>query len=281
SALTGRTGGLPAAKRLHARPRAGGRAGLAVRVEDSGLRAVHERLHVRLPGAEDARGQAVVGVVEQLQRLVEGVEGGHGHEGKEELLPVEGVLGREGHHGGGHEGPVVVRASAQTLTAGDDLAVGLRLSHRVLEALHGRGVDHRAHEDLVAGRIPHHDGLRPGAELLHERVVLRTVHVDAAEGAALLSGEAERRTAQPSTASSRLADSVTMAPFFPPISIRHGRMRPLLDMIRNSSIPTSELPVKATPSSPGWLERALPTVSPEPCSTWKTPAGMPASRTHS
>src|SRR5688500_5025378 len=32
-ALAGRAGGLPAAERLHARPRAGGRAGLAVGVE--------------------------------------------------------------------------------------------------------------------------------------------------------------------------------------------------------------------------------------------------------
>jgi hypothetical protein len=42
-------------------------------------------------------------------------------------------------------------------------------------------------------------------------------------------------------------------------------------------LPTSLDPVKQTLSTPGCATRGAPAVSPNPVSTWKTPAGSPAS----
>ena len=63
--LAGRAGALPAAERLDARPRAGGRAGAPVDVQDAGLDLVEEALDLGLVLGVDAGGQAVDVVVRE------------------------------------------------------------------------------------------------------------------------------------------------------------------------------------------------------------------------
>ncbi len=84
----------------------------------------------------------------------------------------------------------------------------------------------------------------------------------------------------PSAASSRSALRVTMAGFFPPISVMIGRGKSFVKLLY-SFIPTSYEPVNTMPSMPGFSWSSAPTVSPGPVTRLKTPSGSPASRSAS
>src|SRR5829696_7928616 len=143
--LAGAARPLPAPERLHARPGAGGRPGLAVDVHHPGLDPAQELLDLgRVLGVE-AGGEAVLGVVGQLQGLVEVLDRGHGHERHEQLVLEQPVAGGQvGDHGGG-DIVALGHLALEDLAAGQDpAALLLDLLDRLLEPLHGRLVDHRA-----------------------------------------------------------------------------------------------------------------------------------------
>src|SRR5690606_13175362 len=71
AALVGDAGAFPAAEALNAGPRAGRRAGGAVRVEDARLRAVEEELELLLVARVDPRREPVDDIVAALDRLAE------------------------------------------------------------------------------------------------------------------------------------------------------------------------------------------------------------------
>ena len=83
----------------------------------------------------------------------------------------------------------------------------------------------------------------------------------------------------PSVALSRSAVPVTMAGFFPPISIIRGRGTARAALSRISFSPTSFDPVKTMPSMPSLSMSSWPTVDPGPVTKLNTPAGRPASTT--
>src|SRR5688572_8161325 len=70
-AASGRAARLPAAKGIDAGPRAGGRAGAAVGVRDASLDAAEELLDLPLVFRENSRSQTVLGLVGEINRLVE------------------------------------------------------------------------------------------------------------------------------------------------------------------------------------------------------------------
>src|SRR5580692_10771228 len=84
TALASRAARLPAAEGLRAWPGAGGRAGATVDVEDAGLDRVQEVLDLAAVLAEDAGGEAVVGGVRLLDRVLQRGRASHGQEGQEQ-----------------------------------------------------------------------------------------------------------------------------------------------------------------------------------------------------
>ena len=72
---------------------------------------------------------------------------------------------------------------------------------------------------------------------------------------------------------------VTMAGFFPPISMISGRGTARAALSRISFNPTSFDPVKTMPSMPSLSISSCPTVEPGPVTKLNTPGGRPASTT--
>ena len=73
-------------------PRAGRRARTTIRVGHAGLDAVEELLDLLLVLAEDAGGQAVLGSIRELQRLIEREHRRNGDDGNEALLGKDGMV---------------------------------------------------------------------------------------------------------------------------------------------------------------------------------------------
>ena len=164
----------------------------------------------------------------------------------------------------------------EPLPADQHLAVATCLADRLLMPVDGALVDDRTEPVLANDRVAEDDLLGLLDEQPHELVVDRPLDVHARVGRALLAAEPERGSHDPSAASSRSAERVTMAGFLPPISTMHGRGHVLLKEW-NSCMPTAYDPVKTMPSTPGWSWRACPTVSPGPMTRLTTPCGTPAS----
>src|SRR6185503_11616502 len=91
--LAGRARALPAPERLDARPRAGGRTGAAVDVQDARLDLVQEALDLRLVLAVHARRQPVDRVVREAQRLVQRLDRLDGRERREQLVLEQPMVG--------------------------------------------------------------------------------------------------------------------------------------------------------------------------------------------
>ena len=115
--LAGRAAALPAAERLHTRPRAGGRAGGAVHVDDAGLDPVEKGVDLARLAREHPGCQPEARVVGARQRLVEAADALDGEDRYEQLVAHQRVvLGQPGQQGRLDE------VAVGTLTVGQDTA---------------------------------------------------------------------------------------------------------------------------------------------------------------
>src|SRR5919198_661818 len=140
---------LPPTERLHARPRAGRRPRTAVHVHHARLDLGQEPVDLRAILAVEAGGQAVLGVVRQLQPLVERVDRGHGHERHEQLLLPDPGVERNLDDRGRHEVAARQVALLDPLPAGDHRAALLGLLRGFLEGVDRSLVDDGTHEHVL------------------------------------------------------------------------------------------------------------------------------------
>src|SRR2546428_459308 len=188
-------GHLPTAKRLDAYDRARRCAGRSVRVQDAGLDFREEPPDLRRFAAEDSRGEAVVHVVRDLDRVLEVVHRDDRQDRHEELFLVDPVVPRQPVHDRRLD---EVAASLQRLAAGDDRSLRAPdFRDRVLEGRHGCLVDDGPQVHVANGRVAHIDFFRLGEELGHERILHALVDEDPRARGALLTAVAERAPHDP------------------------------------------------------------------------------------
>src|SRR6059036_3286621 len=111
-------GHLPAAERLDADDRARCGAGRPVRIQDAGMDFREEPPNLRRFAAEDSRGEAIVHVVRDLNRVPEVIHRDDRQDRHEELFLVDSVVPRQAVHDCRlHEMPVSFNVFPPAMTA--------------------------------------------------------------------------------------------------------------------------------------------------------------------
>src|SRR5207244_2097797 len=144
-------GHLPAAERLDADDRARCGAGRPVRIQDAGMDFREEPPNLRRFAAEDSRGEAIVHVVRDSNRVPEVIHRDNRQDRHEELFLVDSVVPRQAVHDCRlHEMPV----SLQRSPAGDDRSLrALDFRNCVLEGRDRRFVDDGPEIHVANGRV--------------------------------------------------------------------------------------------------------------------------------
>src|SRR2546422_855854 len=185
-------GHLPTAKRLHPYDRARRRTRGPVRVQPASLDFREESTNLCGLAAEDPRGQAVIHVVRDLNRVLETVDRDDGEDWYEELFFVDPMVPRQAVHDRGFD---AMTGSRERLAARQDPALRpLDFRDRVFIRGDGGLVDHGPQVHVADGRVAHLDLLGLRKQLGGEGILHVLVNEDARARGALLTSVAERRS---------------------------------------------------------------------------------------
>src|SRR5439155_3683187 len=140
-----------------------------VRVQDTRYDLREEPPDFRGLAAEDPRGQAVIHIVGDLDRVIEAIDRDDGEDGDEELFLVDSVVTRQIVHA---RGLYEVTGSLPRLAARQHLPVRpFDFRDRVFIRGDRGFVDHGPQVDVADGRVAHLDFLGLGKQLGDERIL--------------------------------------------------------------------------------------------------------------